>query len=191
MADEGFNDLFINNTNEPYPYVKETSYSGDLRKIQLSSGNGILIAVIILAVVQVIMMIIGFTAFPDAKPIKIMFCVMELPFLLILLIVPYKAVCEYDYINKTFRNYVQGIIPIHYTCFSMNINFYDIAGFYLHKKKGVTKKYYIVGVKLQNGQNKVILTGQDTSCNMEYDRKLDYIPFILRRLLKGGEQNFV
>ena len=152
MADEGFNDLFINNTNEPYPYVKETSYSGDLRKIQLSSGNGILIAVIILAVVQVIMMIIGFTAFPDAKPIKIMFCVIELPFLLILLIVPYKAVCEYDYINKTFRNYVQGIIPIHY---------------------------------------KVILTGQDTSCNMEYDRKLDYIPFILRRLLKGGEQNFV
>ena len=185
-------DDFINNNHEPYPYIKEISYSNDVRKIKISANKGIIIAVIILLCAQVIMIIMGLTLFKDMPPLKIFFCVIELPFVLIMLLYPASAICQYDYKSRTFISYVIPFIPIPYMCFSTKeINFNDIEGFFLKKKKNMNKKYYKIGVKLKDESQRIIIVGQDTGCKSEYDEKLNYIPFILRRLLKAGEQNIV
>ena len=191
MFENDVNDL-INNNQEPFPYIKEKSYSNDVRKIKISGNKGIFISIIILFCLQLIMVIIGLTLFKDDTPSKIIFCVVELPFLIILLLVPGNAICVYDYKTRTFNSYIVPFIPIPYMCFSTKeINFNDIEGFFLKKKKSLYKKYYKIGVKLKDESQRTIMVGQDTGCNSEYNEKLNYIPFILRRLLKPGEQNIV
>ena len=55
----------------------------------------------------------------------------------------------------------------------------------------MNKKYYKIGVKLNDESERIIMVGQDPSCSSEYNELLNYIPFILRRLLKAGVQNIV
>ena len=74
---------------------------------------------------------------------------------------------------------------------STKINFQDISGFFLQKVKGVSKKYYKVGVKDNNGVEKIISIGQDIKCDSEYDQRLNFIPYILRAYLKPGEKNIL
>ena len=191
MFENDFND-FINNQKGPYPYIKEISYSNDVRIIKIKGQKATLITFIILACFQVVMVIIGLTAFKEYKFVKILFCVIELPFMLIMLIAPADALCKYDYNSRTFISYVVPIIPIPYMCFSTKtINFNEISGFFLKKKKTVNKKFYKIGVKLNDEDERIILVAQDPGCSSEYNEKLNYIPFILRRLLKPGEQNIV
>ena len=135
MFENDLND-FINNQNSSYPFIKEISYSNDIRKIKISGQKSLLIAVIVLLCVQAFMILIGFTVFKDIKPLKILFCIMELPFLFVLLIAPANAICKYDYNSKTFISYVVPIIPIPYMCFSSGlINFNEISGFFIKKRK--------------------------------------------------------
>ena len=190
---ENENDMneFFNKVTDPYPFIKEVSYSSDSRKIRISTGKGIIIAAFILIGVQIIFTIIAFTVFADDNFLKMLFCFIELPFLLIILLIPAYTICIYDYNSKIFISYIIPIIPIPYLCYTRNkINFYDIEGFFLEKKLIVTKHYYKVGVKLKDGQQRVIMVGQEVQCERRHDRR-DLIPFILRRLLKSGEQNIV
>ena len=183
---------FNNNSNEPYPFVKELSYSDDIRKIKITGGKGMLYALYITLSMEVICVILGLTLFADIKPLKILFCIMQLPYMLIFLFSPADAICKYDYTNKTFVSYITPLLPIPYTCFFSNqINFYDIEGFFLSKSKNANKKYFKVGVRLQNGQEIIIYVGQDASCSCEFRKEIDFIPFILRKLLKPGEQNII
>ena len=138
------------------------------------------------------MIIMGLTIFKDMPPLKILFCVIELPFILIMLLYPANAICQYDYKSMTFISYVIPFIPIPYMCFlTKEINFNDIEGFFLKKNKNMNKKYFKIGVKLKDESQRIIMVGQDAGCKAEYDEKLNYIPFILRKLLRAGEQNIV
>ena len=184
-------DMVNLNPDEPYPFVKEVKYTGDIRKIQIKTSKAFLIGMIILVSIQVIFIIIGLTAFANNKPLKILFCTIQLPYILMFLLIPANATCIYDYTTKTFTSYVSPIIPIPFGCFSTKINFNEIAGFFLHKLKHGTKKYYKVGVKREDGRILVIAIGQDTKCQTDFDKNLDYIPYLLRTFLKPGEQHLV
>ena len=183
MFENDMND-FINNKQEPYPYIKEVSYSNDVRKIKISGNKGILITVIILLCLQVVMMVLGLTLFKDMPPLNILFCVIELPYLLLLLLYPSSAICQYDYKSRTFISYIIPFIPIPYMCFSLTINFQQIDGFYLQKVGSMTKKYYKIGVKDINGKDTIIGIGQDNKCQSDLDENIKFIPFLLRAYLK-------
>ena len=184
-------DMVNMSPDEPYPYIKEIKYAGGIRKIKIKTSKAYLIGIIILLCSEAVFLIIGLTVFSDDKPMKIMFCTIQLPFILMFAFIPANATCEYDYATKTFSSYVTPVIPIPFGCFSTKINFSDISGFYLQKLKGGTKKYYKIGVKSDDGREQIIAIGQDTKCQGEFDKSLDYIPYILRALLKPGEQHLV
>ena len=186
---------FINNQNqnqEPYPFISEMSYSNDIRKIKLNPMKAGLIVLMIYVGIQIIFVFVGLFAFNN-KPLRILFCTIHLPFIAILAFSPGSTICKFDYNSKTFTSYVIPIlpIPIPYPCLSTKINFQDISGFFLQKVKGVTKKYYKVGVKDNNGVEKIISIGQDIKCDSEYDQRLNFIPFILRAYLKPEEKNIL
>jgi len=182
---------FFYDQNTPYPHMKELSYENDKRKVSIGSIKAIKVALIIFIVSQIVFMLIAFLAFWENNPMKFVFCFIQLPFIIIFAFVPCNSICIYDYISKTFSSYITPIIPIPYTCLSTKINFNEISGFYLQKFKRGTKKYYKLGVKSINETEQIIAIGQDTSCKLEFDNSLDYMPYILRALLKPGEQNYV
>ena len=184
-------DMLNINPDQPYPFVKEIKYTGDIRKIQIKTSKAYIIAIIIFLCIQAIFLIIGLTAFADNKPLKILFCTIQLPFIIMFAFIPANATCIYDYTTKTFSSYVSPVIPIPFGCFSTKINFNEIAGFFLHKLRGGTKKYYKIGVKGQDGRLQIIVIGQDTKCQTDFDKNLDYIPYILRAMLKPGEQHII
>jgi len=180
---EGCPNVFINNGNtEDNPYISEISYKNSIRKIRINTMKSNLIALIILFVLEIAFVIIGIFLFEN-KSLKIMFCTIQLPFIIIFAFAPCNSICIYDYISKTFSSYITPIIPIPYTCLSTKINFNEISGFYLQKFKRGTKKYYKLGVKSINETEQIIAIGQDTSCKLEFDNSLDYMPYILRALL--------
>ena len=181
----------LNNINqEPYPYIKEISDTNDIRKIKILGWKGLIIGIIILLCLQVVLMLIGFLAFDDSF-LRLFFCFLNIPYLLILLLAPAKAICTYDYTNQVFSSYVTPIIPIPYICFSTKVNFREISGFFLYKMKKYTKKYYQIGIRLEDGNDQIIQIGQDHTISKEFDKKLEFIPYILRALLKPGKQNII
>lgn len=178
--------VFINNRNtEDNPYISEISYKNSIRKIRINTMKSNLIALIILFVLEIAFVIIGIFLFEN-KSLKIMFCTIQLPFIIILAFSPGGTVCKYDYNSKTFSSYLLPTvpIPIPYMCFSLTINFEKIDGFYLQKVSGGTKKYYKIGVKDINGKDNVIAIGQDYKCQSDLDEKIKFIPFLLRAYLK-------
>ena len=178
--------VFINNGNtEDNPYIAEISYKNSIRKIRINTMKSNLIALIILFVLEIAFVIIGIFLFEN-KSLKIMFCTIQLPFIIILAFSPGGTVCKYDYNSKTFSSYLLPTvpIPIPYMCFSLTINFEKIDGFYLQKVSGGSKKYYKIGVKDINGKDNVIAIGQDNKCQSDLDEKIKFIPFLLRAYLK-------
>ena len=178
--------VFMNNENtESNPYISELSYKNSIRKIRINTMKSNLIAIIILAVLQVALILLGIFLFEN-KALKIMFCTIQLPFILILAFAPGGTVCKYDYSTKTFSSCLLPTvpIPIPYMCFSLTINFQQIDGFYLQKVGSTTKKYYKIGVKDINGKDTIIGIGQDNKCQSDLDEKIKFIPFLLRAYLK-------
>ena len=179
--------VFINNENtENNPYISEISYKNNIRKIRLNTMRVNLIAVIILFVTQIAFILVGILIFSENKPLKIMFCTIQLPILIIIAFSPGGTVCKFDYSSKTFssRLYPTVPIPIPYGCFSLTINFEKIDGFYLQKIGVTTKKYYKICVKDINNKDSVIAIGQDNKCQSDLDEKIKFIPFLLRAYLK-------
>lgn len=178
---------FINNNIdlESNPYITEKSYSNNIRKIRINTMKANLIAVFILLGVQIVFIFVGIFAF-EQKALQILFCIINLPILLIISFSPGGTVCQYDYSSKTFTSYLLPTvpIPIPYKCFSLTINFEKIDGFYLQNVTGGTKKYYKIGVKDISEQYRIIAIGQDSGCQGELDEKIKMIPFILRTYLK-------
>ena len=177
---------FINNENtENNPYISEISYKNNIRKIRISTMKANLIAVIILLVVQVALIFIGIFLFEN-KSLKIMFCTMQLPMIIIFAFSPGGTVCKFDYNSKIFSSCLLPTIPIPipYMCFSLTINFDKIDGFFLQKVGNTTKKYFKIGVKDISGKDKIIAIGQDIKCESNLDEKIKFIPFLLRAYLK-------
>jgi hypothetical protein len=184
---------FINSQqHEPYPFISEMSYSGDVRKIKINSMKGPFIGLMICIGTQIIFIFVGLFAF-DNKPLRILFCTIQLPYIVIIALSPGNTICKYDYNSKIFTSYMIPTlpIPIPYPYFNVKINFQDISGFFVQKIKGGTKKYYKVCVKDKNDEEKIISLGQDTKCSTEYDERINFIPFILRAYLKPGEKNIL
>ena len=193
MFGTDFEDLnnINNNNQESFPYIKEISFLYDMRKIKIFSWKGNIIALIIFLCIQLILTLVAFLAFNDNHFIKLVFCIVEVPSIIVFILAPSNAICKYDYTNKVFSSYITPIIPIPYYCFSTKVNFHEISGFFLNKIKKYNKKYYQIGVKLNDGSEQIIIVGQDHTCKSEFDEKLDYIPYILRALLKSEPQNII
>ena len=140
-------------------------------------------------------MILGLFLFAHLIHLKILFCVMEVPLMILFLLMPANAICIFDYNAKTFRSYPVGIIPIPCKCFSnIFINFCDISGFFVKKSIKQGKRYCKVGVKLNDGQELAIIVGQIVKCGYQDSQELEplnYIPYILRKFLKAGEHNIL
>ena len=177
--------VFINDNIESNPYITEKSYSNNVRKIRINTMKGNLIAVFIILGLQIVFIFVGIFVF-EQKALKIMFCTIHIPLLIILAFSPGSTICQYDYSSRTFTSYLLPTvpIPIPYKCFSLTINFEKIDGFYLQNVKGGTKKYYKIGVKDISEQYRIIAIGQDNGCQSELNEKIKMIPFILRAYLK-------
>lgn len=178
--------VFIKNENtENNPYISEISYKNNIRKIRINTMRGNLIALIILFSLQIALMLVGIFLFEN-KSLKIMFCTIQLPFIIIIAFAPGGTVCKYDYNSRTFSSCLLPTvpIPIPYICFSLTIDFQKIDGFFLQKVGTVTKKYYKIGVKDINGKDNIIAIGQDNKCQSDLDEKIKCIPFLLRAYLK-------
>lgn len=180
--------VFINNENtEKNPYITEISYKNNIRKIRINSMKANLIGLIILLVLQVALILIGIFLFEN-KTLKIMFCTIQLPFIILLAFSPGGTVCKFDYSSKIFSSCLLPTIPIPipYMCFSLTINFEKIDGFFLQKVGNMTKRYYKVGVKDISGKDNIIAIGQDAKCQCHgnLDEKIKFIPFLLRAYLK-------
>ena len=178
--------VFINDENtEKNPYITEISYKNNIRKIRINTMKANIIGLIILLVLQVALILIGVLLFEN-KSLKIMFCTMQLPFLIILAFSPGSTVCKFDYSSKIFSSCLLPTIPIPipYMCFSLKINFENIDGFFLQKVGKTTKKYYKIGVKDISGKDNIIAIGQDIGCKSNLDEKIKFIPFLLRAYLK-------
>ena len=181
----------INNYSETCPFVKEIKNTGDTRKIRIITSKGYFIGIIILIIIQVILMIIALATISDDKSLKIMICTIELPIIVLFVFIPGNTTCLYDYTSKTFSSYISLLIPLPFHYFSTKLNFNEISGFYIKKVKTVTKKYYKIGIKNEDGKEIIIAMGQDIKCDTEFDKNLDNIPFILRSFLKPGDQHLV
>lgn len=179
--DDGLN--FVNN-HEASPYIVEKSHSNGIRVIHIIGWKSLYYGMIVLLVMQLLLVIMAFTLFNDIPFFKVLFIVLNLPIIIPLLFVPVKAVCTFDYNNKKFSSCQYPIIPIPYTCFSINVNFSDISFFYFYKINQMSKKFYKIGINKMDGVDQDILLGQDHSCSTEFDPKITRIPSILKSFLR-------
>ena len=178
--------LALINGNNSSPYVSEVSvsHSEKVRTVKVIAWKGLYYALIILFVFEIIMCLIGFFLFREIPSLKIAFCFMELPMIILFLFVPIKAICTYDYVNKVFSCYKMPILPIPYNFLKFSVNFSEISYFYFAKMKSLGKKNYKIGLNTHDGQDKTIIFGQDHVCSEEFDIKLSEIPVLLRHYLK-------
>ena len=187
-------ETFFNDRNQPYTYIKELENNLGLRKIKIKFQKPFIISIFIFIALQIVLMIVGLLLLRFTE-LKVLFSVMMIPFMIVFLFIPSNAICIFDYNAKTFSSHPVGIIPVPLKCFSsVFVNFCDISGFYLKKFTKYGKRSYNVGIKLNDGSELTILAGQNTQgCpkkNQEVD-EINFIPFVLRKFLKPGEQNIL
>ncbi len=176
--------LALINSNLSSPYVSETSHFGGVRTVKVVGWKGMYYAVIILFCVEILQCLIGFLLFRGIPSLLIAFCFMLVPIIIPFFFIPIKAICTFDYHNKTFSCYKMPILPIPYNCLKFSINFSEISFFYLAKMQTLGKKNYKIGLNTHDGQDKIIIFGQDHTCSLEFDVKLSEIPVLLRHYLK-------
>ena len=183
-APQGEDINLINNNNNTSPYIKEISHSQGERVIQIMAFKGIINALIILLIFGIIQAIIGLVLFRNFPFLKWLFILLMLPFIILFLLIPMKAICKYDYKNMKFSSYIYPIIPINYFCFSNHVNFNEISFFYFFKVKSIGKKFYKIGISKVDGQDLDIIIGQDHVKLQEYDNNLLQIPSLLKSYLR-------
>ncbi len=176
--------LINNNNNNTSPYIKEISHSQGERVIQIMAFKGIINALIILLILGIIQAIIGLVLFRNFPFLKWLFILLMLPFIILFLLIPMKAICKYDYKNMKFSSYVYPIIPIQYFCLTNHVNFNEISYFYFFKVKSIGKKFYKIGISKVDGQDLDIIIGQDHVKLQEYDNNLLQIPSLLKSYLR-------
>ena len=176
--------LALINNNISSPYVSVKSHSGRVRTVSVVGWKGMYYALIILFAIEIMMVLIGYFLFKQIPSLAVAFSLMIVPIIIPFLFIPIKAVCTFDYVNKTFSCCKMPIIPIPYNCFKFCLNFSDISLFYFAKLKSLGKKNYKIGLNTHDGQDKLIIFGQDHTFNLEYDIKLSEIPVLLRHFLK-------
>ena len=180
--DENVN--FIKDIYGPSPFVSEISHIQGERIIKITAWRGIYYSFIIFFILEIIEIIIALTVFKNAPILKWIFIFLLLPIFIHFLFIPVKAICKYDYNNKTFSSHMCPVIPIPYPCYSFSISFNDIDFFYLFKIKKAGKKYYKIGVNTKDGEDHDIILGQDDKCSLEFDDKILNIPSIMKLYLR-------
>ena len=182
VNDENIN--FIKDIYGSSPFVSEISHIQGERIIKITAWRGIYYSLIIFLVLEIIEIIIALTVFKNAPILKWLFIFFLFPIFIQFLFIPVKAICKYDYNNKTFSSHMSPVIPIPYPCSSFSITFNDIDFFYLFKIKKVGKKYYKIGVNTKDGEDHDIILGQDDKCSLEFDEKILSIPSIMKLYLR-------
>ena len=170
--------------NDASPFIKEKDNSQGTRTIEIMAWKGIYYSIYILLAIEAIQVLIAFTVMRKIPFTKWLLILILLPFIILFLFIPVKAICKYDYNNKKFSSYITPIIPIPYSCYSININFSDIAFFYFFKFMKCGKKYFKIGINSVDGEDHDIILGQCNACSLEYDKKLNQIPFLLKLYLR-------
>lgn len=175
---------FVQDINGPSPFIKEKSHSQGTRTIEIIAWKGIYYSLYILLGLEAIYILLAITLFRNIAFVKWLFILIMLPFIILLLFIPVKAICKYDYNNKKFSSYTTPVIPIPYFCYSISINFSDISFFYFFKFRKYSKKYYKIGINTIDGEDHDIILGQCHACSLEYDIKLNQIPSLLKLYLR-------
>ena len=165
-------------------YIKELKYSkGESRIIQITGFKGIYYIFLFFLILEIIEIIIAFTILRRISFLKWLLTLNLLPFIILFLFIPVKAICKFDYNNKIFTSYITPIIPIAYPFYSHKVDFNDISFFYFFKIKKLSKKYYKLGINKLNGDDCDIILGLDASCSTKYDPKLFLLPSIFKSFL--------
>ena len=174
------NNNLIHNSESPSPYIKEIEHANGERIIQITGFKGIYYGLIIFGVLEIIEIIIAFTLLRKIPFLQWLIILILLPFVILFLFIPVKAICKFDYNNKIFSSYITPIIPISYPFYSHKIDFHEISFFYFFKIKKSSKKYYKLGINKLNGDDCDIILGQDHTISSNYDSKLCALPSIFK-----------
>ena len=183
---QGENVNFIQNDENSSlsPYIEEVSYIGAERIIKIKAFKGIYIGLIVLLVVEVVLIILAFTLVSSVPFAKWLLILNMIPFIILFLFIPDKAICKFNYNTKRFSSYLTPIIPIPCFFYKIDISFHDISFFYFFKIPKCTKRYFKLGINTKDGEDLDIILGQDSTLSKQYDEKLFKLPGILKSYLK-------
>lgn len=148
----------------------------------------IFILIIFLLLMEAIEITVAFNFIPQSKfSMRIFLILLLLPFILLMLFVPFGISVIFDYVKKTVTIYQYPILRFNYSCSKTDFLMNDIKCFKIKKLFYAYLKLYSIAIVDTQDKETDLFGGQDVKgcycCSDKFDPKLDELEKKLNDLL--------